>query len=88
MLRISNAGNLIDVLRDHSHGTHWHQVIFDTKGLGDRRARKHAAMKRRDEMKTAARGYYQAPTYAEYVQHFTGVIKSVSFTITLTLDDS
>lgn len=83
MLRISNAGNLIEVLRDKSMGTHWHRVVFDTRGMGDRRARKHAAMKRREELREQADGP-KRPSIVSYST--TSIIKTVSLSITLRMD--
>ena len=84
MLRISNAGNLIEVLRDRSLGTHWHRIVFDTSGMGDRRARKHAAMKRRDEIREAAGGP-KRPTLVAY-HCAAGIVRTVNFSITLSMD--
>ena len=84
MLRISNAGNLIEILRDRSLGTHWHRIVFDTRGMGDRRARKHAAMKRRDEI-TEAVGGPKRPTLVTYYRT-EGIIRTFNFSITLSMD--
>lgn len=86
-LRISNSGNLIQVTRDWSLSgkTQFQHVVYDTRGMGDRRARKHAAMKRRDEV-LQSEGF-KVPTYCEVKHYQIGVIKSVAFTLTLSMDD-
>jgi hypothetical protein len=87
-LRISNSGNLFQVTRDWSFSgkTQFQHVVYDTRGMGDRRARKHAAMKRRDEM-LQSEGF-KVPTYCQMQYYQIGIIKSVAFTLTLTMDDN
>lgn len=78
-LKVSNAGNLICRTYDVTTSRYREEVIFDTAGLGDRRARKAAA---RAELAA------QTKVYAEIVWHATSPavlhrVGPMRFTITL-----
>ena len=47
-LIISNNGNLIRVIRGQMRS--YHEMVFNTTGMGDRRQRKRVAKARRDEL--------------------------------------
>lgn len=77
-MRVAKSGNLVETTYGDL-GSRWHRVVLDTKGMGDRRARKRIAREELQRLFAEGRAY---GTYHYGAMDFlVGVINRFSGTI-------
>jgi hypothetical protein len=81
-MRVAKSGNLVETTYGDL-GKTWHRVVMDTRGMGDRRARKKVA---REELQRRTGDRVYAVYHYGAMDFLAGVITRFSDTFTIKVD--